>query len=66
MKIAPVKFFGTTLGCGFVVVLLSAIPAWVTHVIFCIQNQDWIFLLAGAIFFPIGIVHGWGLWFGLF
>lgn len=40
--------------------------AWVTHVIHCIQNEEWFFLIAGAIAFPIAIVHGVGLWFGLF
>lgn len=60
------ELIGGFLGTGLVVFILSAIPAWFTHVIFCIQHQEWIFLLAGAIFFPIGIIHGWGLWFGFF
>lgn len=40
------------------------IAAWLTHVIVCIKSASWVFLLAGAIFFPIGIVHGTGVWFG--
>jgi len=40
--------------------------AWLTHVIVCIGSSKWIFLLAGAIFFPIGCVHGTGVWFGVF
>lgn len=42
------------------------IGAWFTHVITCIQTAKWIFLLAGAVFFPIGCVHGTGIWFGWF
>lgn len=47
--------------------LFLAVPAgWVTHVVHCLQNEEWILLIVGAIFFPIGIVHGIGLWFGVF
>ena len=47
------------------------LAAWVffallTHVIVCISTSKWVFLLAGAIFFPIGCVHGTGVWFGAF
>ena len=42
------------------------IGSWLTHVIVCIQTASWLFLLAGAIFFPIGMIHGTGLWFGFF
>lgn len=49
-------------------VLLVAwgIGTWFTHVIVCIKTSSWLFLLAGALFFPIGMVHGTGIWFGLF
>jgi hypothetical protein len=40
--------------------------AWLTHVIVCISSSKWVFLLAGAVFFPIGCVHGTGIWFGVF
>jgi len=38
--------------------------AWLTHVVTCIQNEAWAFLIAGAIAAPIGIVHGVGIWLG--
>lgn len=44
-------------------VLLSA-AAWLTHVIVCVKAASWGFLIAGAIFFPIAMVHGVGIWFG--
>lgn len=44
----------------------TLIAAWLTHVIVCISSASWLFLLAGAIFFPVGVVHGIGVWFGAF
>ena len=40
--------------------------AWLTHVITCIQSARWILLLVGAFVFPVGCVHGTGIWFGIF
>jgi hypothetical protein len=37
--------------------------AWLTHIFYCFGHAAWGFLLAGAIFFPIGIFHGFFLWF---
>jgi hypothetical protein len=45
--------------------LCSIIPAWITHVIVTILNEQWIFLFVGSFFFPIGVIHGWGVWFGV-
>ena len=48
----------------FVVPGVLAFAAWLTHVIICIQSGQWGFLIAGALCFPIGVVHGAGHWFG--
>ena len=40
--------------CGF---------AWLTHIFTCFAQGFLGFLVAGAIFFPIGILHGFYLWF---
>jgi hypothetical protein len=40
--------------------------AWLTHVVTCLHAAKWGFLIAGAIFFPVGCVHGTGIWFGVF
>lgn len=40
--------------------------AWLTHVITCFSDGLWGFLIAGALFFPVAIVHGVGLWLGYF
>ncbi len=37
--------------------------AWLTHIFTCFAQGFWGFLVAGAIFFPIGILHGFWLWF---
>jgi hypothetical protein len=47
------------LGC-----LLVAFCAWITHVVTCIQQDRIPMLIAGAIAFPIGVIHGWGIWLG--
>ena len=49
--------------------LIAAIwiaAAWLTHVVVSIQTAKWLLLLVGAIFFPVGCVHGTGIWFGWF
>lgn len=43
---------------------LMFVTAWLTHVITCLGDGLWGFLVAGALLFPIGIVHGIGIWFG--
>lgn len=48
---------------GILIVLVLG-AAWLTHLVTCFQDERWGFLVAGAIFFPIAIVHGIGLWFG--
>jgi len=49
-----------------VVFILSLLAAWGTHVITCLQDERWFFLIAGAIAAPIAIIHGFGIWFGAF
>jgi len=44
---------------------VAAIAAWLTHVVFCIKTTAWGFLIAGAVMFPIGIIHGVMIWLGL-
>lgn len=48
------------------VILITAIwfiAAWVNHLLVCFNEEAWGFLIAGAIFFPIGIFHGTWSWF---
>jgi hypothetical protein len=41
-----------------IIFLLALIGAWLTHIFTCFATAAWGFLIAGAIFFPVGIIHG--------
>lgn len=43
--------------------ILTTLAAWLTHIIFCFYTGAWGFLIAGAIFFPVGVLHGVYQWF---
>jgi hypothetical protein len=38
--------------------------AWLTSIVFCATSECRALLIASALFFPIGIVHGVGVWLG--
>ena len=42
----------------------GALAAWLTHVVYCLSAAKWGFLIAGALLFPIAIIHGIMIWFG--
>ena len=64
---SSLKLFGAILAvlacftAGF-----TALAAWVTHVVICIKTTSWILLVFGIIVPPIGLIHGFGTWFGWF
>jgi hypothetical protein len=43
---------------------LFTYSAWITSIVFCASNNLRPLLIAGATFFPVGMVHGVGVWFG--
>jgi len=43
---------------------LSVYAAWITSIVFCAANGLRPLLIASATFFPVGVVHGVGIWFG--
>jgi hypothetical protein len=47
-----------------IIVWVGCIAAWLTHVVTCLSTAAWGFLIAGAVFFPIGIIHGIMIWIG--
>ena len=47
-----------------VAAFFASAAAWFTHLYVCFSDDRWGFLIAGAIMFPIAIVHGIGIWFG--
>ena len=53
---------------GYIIGILigfGSLAAWFTHLYVCFSDDRWGFLIAGAIMFPIAIVHGVGVWLGL-
>jgi uncharacterized membrane protein YGL010W len=46
--------------------VFANLAAWVTHVVVCIKTTSWILMVFGIVIPPIGIIHGWGVWFGWF
>ncbi len=53
-------------GCLFYLVIIATIVGgWLQHLYTCFNLEKWGFLIAGAIVPPIGVIHGWGIWLGL-
>lgn len=46
---------------GFIVII-ACIASWFTHVVVCLSAGKWGFLIAGALVFPIAIIHRFGIW----
>ena len=42
-----------------------AVGGWFQHLYTCFTTGAWGFLIAGALCFPIAIIHGWGIWLGI-
>jgi hypothetical protein len=42
--------------------LCALVLAWLTHIFTCFAEGLWGFLIAGALMFPIGILHGIWIW----
>lgn len=45
------------------IISIACFCAWLTHIFTCFGEGMWGFLVAGALFFPIGILHGFFIWF---
>ena len=61
------KISHTQKGESEAVVLIAILCAasWFTHLYVCFTAGKWGFLVAGAIFFPVAIIHGFGVWLGI-
>lgn len=53
-------------GLLFIGLWLVAAAAWITHVLVCIKASACILLLFGCIVAPVGVIHGVGVWVGVF
>lgn len=63
--IEKIKAGGIALVSAAIIVVLGGFAAWVTHIVDCFQDGEWGFLLVGALFFPLAVIHGIGIWLGL-
>lgn len=63
--IEKIKAGGIALISTAIIVVLGGFAAWVTHIVNCFQDGEWGFLLVGALFFPLAVIHGIGIWLGL-
>lgn len=63
----PVSDFSAA---SIILAVFTVIPtlfaAWITHVVVCFDQDNWGFLIGGALAFPVAIVHGVLYWFGYF
>jgi hypothetical protein len=49
-----------------IAVIAWGVISWLTHIVVCIQQAKYILLLVGAFVFPVGCIHGTGVWLGIF
>jgi hypothetical protein len=49
---------------GLLVGGLFTYAAWLTSIVFCAANHMHPLMIAAAAFFPVGVVHGVGIWLG--
>jgi len=54
-----------TAGLFMIMFALSCVGAWLTHIVHCLIYAKYLLLLAGGVIAPIGVIHGFGLWFGV-
>lgn len=48
---------------GYGGLTLWMLTSWLTHIVVCIKDGSWGFLIAGALLVPIAWIHGTGVWF---
>lgn len=39
--------------------------SWLNHIVVCLVDDKYGFLIAGALFVPVGIIHGFGNFLGV-
>ena len=59
------RVFGDLTGMiSFAWTLLGA-AGWCQHFYTCVSRLELLFLAVGTLIFPVGIIHGWGIWLGI-
>lgn len=52
-------------GVTYFLLRVAMFLAWITNLIDAIDREYWVLLLTSVILFPVGIVRGIGIWFGV-
>ena len=50
---------------SIIILYIALVGAWLTHIVSCLLHGKYMLLIAGAFIFPVGVIHGIGLWFGI-
>lgn len=50
---------------GMTCLYLVPFCAWLTHVVVCFRAGNYLAMVAGAVAFPIAVIHGWLIWLGI-
>ena len=64
MRVGRLGAMDLSSALSFLLIAAFSYSAWLTSIVFCATGRMWPLLIASATFFPIGIVHGIGVWFG--
>lgn len=49
----------------YMLIALSMPISYLTSLVYCVSNQEWLATIAMHVFlFPVGILHGYFVWFG--
>ena len=59
MTMMPRVFF------AYLALWVYAVASLGTSMVVCIKTSEWLLLIAVAVFPPVGIVHGTGVWLGI-
>ena len=52
-------------GALLIAVTTYVLAALSTSIIVCIRTSEWLLLIAVAVFPPVGVAHGTGIWLGI-
>jgi len=49
----------------YLLLISGPLAAWLTHIIVCLIQAKYFLLVVGAFIWPVGIIHGLGIWLGI-
>jgi hypothetical protein len=61
---APIKSDAKGHILGAVLFVLAA-AGWITSIVACVSENRLGLLIVNLSLFPVGVVHGWGIWLGV-